>query len=386
MPCRLAELAATYQGLSRTGVPLMADKGGALAPAGFTDDPGLYLIVPWIARILGWDVYAAYQAFVVLLVAAAATIGLLGVFHLTRSTLARLYAVGVAMGLCYGVLRIADVYTVCFAYPFASVPWILVRFRDRKTTAGAVLLMATLGVFGAASHLVRSHSATSMVLFSAILVMFWFKEGWSKKLAALLALAIGSTAVLIGFSALLERREGYLSEHVPGYQSMPVGHPFWHSAYIGLAYLPNPYVSAWDDSVAARKAAELAPGVPYLSREYEAALRSEVLRILRTDPAFVIRTLVAKAAVEASRALLLVALGLVALVRRRPPTPIVAAFLAAMAFEMVPALLTMPFHPYMLGLYTWSALFGIVCVSVALDSSIMERPPDGTPSDPQAGS
>ncbi|MCL4079351.1 hypothetical protein MX659_07115 [Coriobacteriia bacterium Es71-Z0120] len=386
MQCRLAELAATYQGLLRTGMPLVAYRNGALAPAGFSDDPGLYLIVPWIARILRLDVYSAYQVFVVFLIAVAAVVGVLGLFRLTRSTLARLYALGVAAVLCLGAFKIADVYTVCFAYAFAFVPWLLVRLRDRASDWRTVLFMVALGALGAASHLVRSQSATSMVLFAVILVVFWLKDGWKKKLAALLALAIGAAVVLAGFSALLDRRESYLAVHVAGYRSMPVGHPFWHSAYIGLAYLPNPYVSAWDDSVAARKAAELAPDAPYLSREYEAALRSEVLRIVRTDPVFVVRTVAAKLATEVFRALLLVGLGLVALIRRRPPAAVVAAFAAAVAFEMLPALLTMPFHPYMLGLYTWSATFGIVCVVVALDDRVSQRQASGTPSGSQAGS
>jgi hypothetical protein len=386
MGCRLAFLAAAYQGLLRTGVPLVAYQNGALAPAGFTDDPGLYLIVPWIARILRLDVYSAYQVFVVFLIAVAAVLGVLGFFRLTRSTPARLYAVGVAAVLCFGALKIADVYTVCFAYPFAFVPWLLVRLRDRASDWRAVLFMVALGALGAASHLVRSQSATSMVLFAVILVVFWLKDDWKKKLAALLALAIGAAVVLAGFSALLDRREAYLAEHVAGYRSMPVGHPFWHNVYLGLSYLPNPYVSAWDDSVAARKAAELAPGAPYLSREYEAALRSEVLRIVRTDPVFVVRTVAAKLATEVFRALLLVGLGLVALIRRRPPAAIVAAFAAAVAFEMLPALLTMPLHPYMLGLYTWSALFGVVCVAAALDDGVSQRPASGTPSGSQAGS
>lgn len=368
MEFRLKELVATLAGYTETGVPLIARSGGALRAAGFSDDPGLYFFVPMIARALKTDAQTAYSVFVLSSILLAAAIGLAGFFALTRDTRARVYAALVVAVLGAGAYRVADVYTVAFAYPMALVPWLLWLWsRERPPKAAGPMLAAVAGALGACAHLVRSHAATSMLLFLCVPVVFTPGRDLKTRIVWLLAFVLGAAAVLGGFSVLLNQRDAYLEAHVPGYQQTPVGHPFWHSAYLGLAYLDDRYVSAWDDTVAARKAAELAPGAPYLSEAYESALRAEYIRIVTGDPLFAGRTYGAKLLVALVRALACVGLGLVALLRRCPPAPLLVAFAAAIAFETLPALMTMPFHPYMLGLYTWSGLFGAVCVAYALD-------------------
>lgn len=368
MEFRLKELVATLAGYTETGVPLIAKSAGALRAAGFSDDPGLYFFVPLIARLLRADAQTAYSVFVIGSILLAATIGLAGFFALTHDARARAYATLVTAVLSAGAYRVADVYTVAFAYPMALVPWLLSLWkRERSLKAAGPLLAAVAGALGACAHLVRSHSATSMLLFLGVLAVLTPGRSLKTRVAWLLAFVLGAAAVLGGFTLLLNQRDAYLETRVPGYEKTPVGHPFWHSAYIGLGYLPNPYVSAWDDTVAARKAAELDPGAPYLSERYEAVLRSEYLRIVRSDPLFAARTYGAKLFAALARALACIGLGLIALLRRRPPRPLLIAFLAAIAFEMLPSLMTMPFHAYMLGLYTWSGLFGAVCVAYALD-------------------
>ncbi|MDI6691692.1 MAG: hypothetical protein QMD76_00040 [Anaerosomatales bacterium] len=368
MEFRLGELAATLAGYAETGVPLIAKTAGALRAAGFSDDPGLYFFVPLIARLLGTDAQTAYSIFVIGSILLAAAVGLAGFFALTRDARARAYAVLALAVLSAGAYRVADVYTVGFAYPTALVPWMLWLWRREQRLKVAGPLLATVaGALGACAHLVRSHAATSMLLFIGVLVVLTPRRDLKTRVAWLLAFVLGANAVLGGFTLLLDHRDAYLEAHVPGYEKTPVGHPFWHSAYIGLAYLPNPYVSAWDDTVAARKAAELDSEAPYLSERYEAVLRSEYLRIVRSDPLFAVRTYGAKLLVALARALACIGLGLIALMRRRPPTPLLAAFGGAIAFETLPSLMTMPFHPYMLGLYSWSGLFGAACVAYAVD-------------------
>lgn len=366
MSCRLQELTATYHGLVQTGLPLVvASSRGSLRAAGFTDDPGLYAIVPLLARILHIGVQQAYSLFVLGLIAASVLIGLAGVFALTRNAWSRLYAIAVALVLAFVAVRVADVYTVSFAVPYACVPWIV---RWHRTEHGLPWwLLATVGVVAACSNLVRSHSATSLLLFVTLLVALKRPTSWKRALRDVVILWVGAALVTVAFSGLLALRDGYLARTVPDYQPTPVGHPFWHSTYLGLAYLKNPYVSAWDDAVAARKAAELAPGAPYLSHEYEQALRSEYFRIIRTDPLFALRTYGAKLFIALIRAMCFIGLGWVALARHRPPGGVLAPFAVAITFEMLPSLLTVPYHAYMLGLYTWSAVFGVVCVECALD-------------------
>lgn len=368
MQFRMDELVATLAGYAKTGVPLISQSGEGLRAAGFTDDPGLYFFVPAIARILRLDASTAYAVFIVGVIVAAAAVGLAGLFALTRVVRARAYAVAVTAVLALGALMIADVYVVGFAYPMAFLPWVLAHARrEQPARAATILLMASAGALGACAHLIRSHAATSMLLFLAILAGGLSKRSLQERIVWLLAFVLGAGIVLGGFSLMLDQRDAYLARHVTDYQPTPVGHPFWHSAYLGLAYLDNEHVSAWDDRVAARRVEAISPGTPYCSEEYERILRSEYWRIVSGDPLFALRTYGAKLLVAIVRALACFGLGSVAIIKRRPPGLLVLAFLAAIAFEALPALMTMPFHPYMLGLYTWSGLFGAISVVGAVD-------------------
>src|SRR5438105_7692462 len=50
MPARYSFLQQTLKGLRKTGVPLIADYGGGLAPAEHGDDAGVFYFVPLIAN------------------------------------------------------------------------------------------------------------------------------------------------------------------------------------------------------------------------------------------------------------------------------------------------------------------------------------------------
>ncbi len=370
MSFRLDELAATLQGLHQTGVPLVAASDGTLRASGFSDDPGLYLFVPIIARLLNLDAYSAYRLFVILLVSIGAITGVLGFFALTKERLPRAYTLAIAGVLVWGSLRIADVYSVAFAVPFACVPWLLAAMRRPWGGRHAGVMLATIGGISYTAHLLRSHAATSLVLFTTLLILQRLSR--PARIRALAALVLGVALVASSFAGLTAYRDAYLSRAVPNHEPTPIGHPFWHSVYLGLAYLPNPYVSAWDDRVAAAKAAELAPEAPYLSPAYENALMAEYLRVIGGDPLFALRTYGAKLAVVIPRVFVLIGLGWFALSRRRPPRFVLVAFLLAIAFEALPSLVTLPAHRYMLGLYTWSAMFGIVCVMEVHDPPAFE--------------
>jgi hypothetical protein len=111
-------------------------------------------------------------------------------------------------------------------------------------------------------------------------------------------------------------------------------HPFWHTVYIGLGYLSNDYGLAYKDIIAAKKVHELAPdALLLLIPEYETALKTAVIDLLRKDPVFVVGTLLAKFGAVLIYFLLAANLGMLAAIRYPKPWSVEVAFVAGLAFN-----------------------------------------------------
>lgn len=365
MPTRADQLAATLTGWSQTGVPLVQSIPSGFAPAGFSDDPGLYLVVPWIARTFGLGLIQATDAFFISALVIAAVAGIIGNWRLCTTNAARVYATAVILALTAVAYRIGDVYILTFAMPAAFVPWILHLLRGRAITKSSLALMVLLGASAAFSHLVRSHSGTAVVIFALTLTFFCDHASFRRRLAVVALLVAGALLVAVPFSMIVQDRDAFLLEQDSHYSTDRTAHPFWHSVYIGLGYIDNPYVAEYRDEVAIATVRNTSPDAEYLSRDYESILRREVFRIARTDPWFMVRQLCAKLLAIGYKLLLFMNIALFALLFARPSRAVSVAFLLAMSFQSLPALLTIPHRAYMLGLYTFTALFAIVCVDHA---------------------
>ena len=167
MPTRYRQLEATVEGLRETGVPLVRAVNGKLTAAGTNDDPGLYLIAPWIARTFGLSAQQAADVFFVTLLVIATLSGLLGLWIWSRKTSTRTYGSLVILAMAFAAFRIGDVYLVAFCVPVAFVPWVLHAARERTVTRGLFAALAALGLLGGCANLVRGHSATAVVIFAA---------------------------------------------------------------------------------------------------------------------------------------------------------------------------------------------------------------------------
>lgn len=368
MAARQDMLLATADAWARTGVPLVQSAAEGFQPAGFSDDPGLYLIVPWLARTLGISVTQSADSFFIGVIALATLSGLIGTLHWTTSRIGRIYGALVVLALSVLALKIGDVYVVLFALPVAFVPWLLCLTRERTIPRSLLLLTPILGAMAAAGHTIRSHSATALVLFALTLMLSCTNASRSRRLAAVCLLIVGALVVSIPFGGLVDERDEFLVAQDHNYRPGMIAHPLWHSIYIGLGYLDNPHVAGYSDTVAAARVSELAPRAGYLTAEYESALRREVFRIAAKDPWFIVLTLLCKTAVIGIRCLVFLNVGALSLLIARPSGRTMTAFLIALSFQGVPVLLTVPRGSYALGLYTFTALFAIVCVDHAWPS------------------
>lgn len=77
-----------------------------------------------------------------------------------------------------------------------------------------------------------------------------------------------------------------------------IGHPIWHSIYIGLGLVSNAHGIYYQDEVAMEKVKEIGGDkIVLCSNEYEEILKAEVIRLVKTDPVFIIKSLGLKAAI-----------------------------------------------------------------------------------------
>lgn len=366
MPFRLSELEAVIAGYEKTGVPLIAIHGGSLRPAGFSDDPGLYAVVPWVARVAGLDAAAAVSVFVIALLGAAFVIGATGLLLLCRGHFARAFAVMAALCVAVVGLYVGDVYAVAPAIVLAIVPWFLVVWRRAPVSVLTGFLILG-GVAMGWAHWMRSHSATGVLLFIAVILAV---DGWparrrSRAIAGA-GLLLGLVAAGLWTRALVHQRDAYLAAAAPGYVAPEPRHPFWHSVYIGLGFTDNPHVSEYRDEIAMARVATLAPAAGFLSPRYEAVLRAEVLRIARENPLFFAQNIFAKLGVVVFFLLLFANLGLLAAAVHPLPRPLALAFAAGIAFSSLFGLLVVPLLPYLSGFAAFAALFCILAVDEAL--------------------
>jgi hypothetical protein len=332
---------------------------------GTTDDQGIYLYLPLIGKLTGEN-----QPSLLLKWLFAWLMALTVLFApLLFATLFKSTLIGVLAPLpllySFDYLQNTDIYWICAWAIILCLPLVLVIYdRDRwDRTSIAVLLMA-VALAGFASS-IRSHAGLPILIAAALTVILRGRR-WRARALAVTALALAyvatSSFVLAGVREYRDHSTG-----VNFTASTPTKHPFWHSMYLGLGYLPNPYGITWSDTVAIDAVERENPSAIYLSAEYERTLRGLYLDIVRDDPGFVARTYKAKLGellrqvrTEYGLTLLLIpAMALFGRDRRRNQM-LLLLISPALLITLLPPLLTRPelAYGYEVG---WLAAVGFTC-------------------------
>jgi hypothetical protein len=359
MPYRQEVLRQTLEGYERTGVPLVAANGDVLGPAGLTDDVGIYAIIPRLARTLDLSLPQAIDTFFIGIVLVALVAGIVGCFRCFRSWWLRGWSVLMLVVVSRLCLQLGDVYIVPATLAVGLLPWYLYFFRQRTTSVWFVGFAVLLGAAVGTGHWVRGHAGTPILLFVLISLALCAHRSPRRRAAILAALFAGLLIPTVYFHSLVGERDRYLAEIRPGYEPVTARHPLWHNVYIGFGFLRNVHGIRYSDDIAAERARQLQPGVTYMSAEYQRLLRGEVLRLLREDPWFVIRTLGGKFGVLLRFLLFYANIGLFVPLLRPKGRAIESAFWVALAFGSLYGLLVMPYPRYALGFIALAALYGL---------------------------
>jgi len=367
---RATELRASLTVLEHGGPALLGYHSGSHVPyaIGYSDDQGIYVIVPvlsdWLGAsdpvaVLRWLWIAAW-AVVLMLSAVVAR-------SLFRSSWAALSAAPTLL-VCALSFGFGDIYWVSAWVAVALLPLLILLARGRPRYLWAALTLIAL-VAGVATT-VRSAAGLPVALAAAAVAIMAGRR-WSMRVGLILAVAVAYLGpAWIVLPAIREHRDQRVGVNLSAQE--PTSHPLWHSAYIGLGYTPNRYGIHYLDGYAAAAAQQADPGVRYLSPAYSNALHRQVSALIERDPGFVAKVESEKAIVvlsHAGRYLLLLALLLPAALTALDPTRLrrleLLLFLPALAIGALPAILAVPLRDYELTLLASLGTLGLLAIGSA---------------------
>jgi hypothetical protein len=371
-PTRLALMAARYvelrrsdRGLTCTGVPLVAFTGLNYGPAGWTDDPGLSLFVTEVAHLSGLSLAASADILVAATVLVCTVVGLIGFLCTVKTRLGRWVGIAAFVLLCVIQLLAGDVYALGVAPAVACVTWIILFSDRRKLTAGMLAAMAMTGLLAQTATEVRSQAGTGLLLFALVVIAGVYKLRLAGRILLIAVLLLGMAAVALPFRHLYALRDEFLRQQPRAMVASAPAHVVWHPIYLGLSYIKNSDVPAYNDVAANDRVQELRPGTVYCSPEYEAVLKGEVFAIFKRHPLLVFENVFLKLLVVGLICAAAANVGLYAATLTRKPFALEAAFWIAIGFSALPGILVIPKMHYTLGLMVYAALYGVYSVVYA---------------------
>jgi hypothetical protein len=368
MNCRYDFLKASITGYDHSGVPLVAEITDEYLTRGYSDNVGIYYVIPWIVRTFGVSLDRAIDLFLYGVLYTGFVCAAVGLLVLFRTTTQRAIALA-QLGLLFWftIHRIVDVYVIGVSVTVALLPWALWLLRRDSRHGLTAAFCALAGVCVGASHFFRVHAATGVAVF--ILIYLLFDAGRSRLSRATLALALlaGVAGPVLWFGHLIHQRDAYLEASNPeayarSKSAFGACTP-WQSIYIGFGYLNNQHGIRYDDYCAIERVSAEAPDAVYLASEYQNILRSEVLGLVKRDREFVVTTIAAKTGVLTAWFARFATFGLLTVWLLPISLRLNCAFLGAGLFAALPGILVMPYPHYVSGLLAVATIYGTVTLN-----------------------
>jgi hypothetical protein len=296
MASRSTGMRASLAVLSHGGPLLVGRHGlmGSYYAIALGDDPGSFTYLPLLGHLLGGiDPVVMLRYCYVVLVASLTAIYPLIFYRLTRSLLAGIAAPFMLL-VCIRSLGLIDIYWLAAWGMLALLPPLYLLARDWPRFG----LLALVAISLAAGWLSSMQGSSGVgIVVTAAIVLLLRRWRWWRVLPALALLAAAYISVnTFVFAAIREHRDQRL-----GVKAMPddemTQHPLWHTAYIGLGYLPNDNGISFKDGSSNARVQHDAPGTPYLSHHYETVIRTAYFSFVRAHPLEVLKQYGAKAVV-----------------------------------------------------------------------------------------
>ncbi len=370
MPSRYLDLIQTMHGYALSCTPLVAFDGNNFLPAGYSDDLGIYYLVPWVSRTFHLTLVKSIVSVLFSTMLLGLAVGCWGFLFALQSRAGKQISIIALLFLTAIAYHVGDVYVFEFAVCLAVLPWALYFFRVKTSTSVVFLcFIAGVGMVTGTGSLVRFSSAPPTLAVIALLLVVYVHASIRRKGALVAVLLLSFFLPRLYFQHLTSERDAFLMPRVAGYQAGESRHALGHFAYAGLGFLSNPYVPGGvSDEVSKDKVQAVAPGVAYLSLEYDKVLRHEVMSIAIHHPNLFLFTIFAKLGVVAGVILVFANIGLFAALMYPKPWQLDLAFWIAFAISAAPMVLFAPVPLYLLGVISLATVYGVVSLDQAFAS------------------
>jgi hypothetical protein len=256
-------------------------------PAPQGDDPGIYLYLP----LLGWmtgenDPLALLKVFFIGLFLPLFVLYPL-IFHRLLNSYAAALIAPVLLLSCTRFVSDSDIYWVSTWCLLACVPLLLLLYQRWQWGRRGLLALAGLMVVASFATSIRT-GAGLPIAFAGIVLLFLRERMWRRRLVGgLIVLVAYMSIAFFGFRGIEAVRDVSIDHAaMPTYE-----YAVWHSMYIGLGYIPNPYGLRYDDDVALSAAKRADPDVTYLGDGYGSVMRGIYFRFVRDHPGFLVKNI-----------------------------------------------------------------------------------------------
>lgn len=369
MDARARPIAASIRELDRGGPPLWTTSvetcGKALAcPTAPADDQGIFLYLPLAGHFLHIsDPYVLIKWFQIVLTTTVVVIYPLVFYEIFGSVLVAIAAPFVVLTKM-SIVEDTEVYFAMAWAVLLGLPALFALHGRTSRTARALLVVVV--VAAAIASTIRLHAGLP-ILLGALLSTWLTAQTLRSKLAMSVLLVAAYFPVLDIPYDVARYRDAVTGT---SYTSLLEGqHGIWHSIYIGLGYLPNPYGITFNDNAGDVAAHRVDPNVVFGTREYQEIMRGVVLDLARRDPGFILANIVVKTGAAGVAGLDLLgpvglAVPLMLLVGKRRRSLRTLALIAAPAvlITLSVPVLYVPYPQYTVG---WLATVGVVWMIAA---------------------
>lgn len=363
MQTRQTGLSDALEGIDKSNVLGVSYGPNGYYASGYSDDQGLYYFAQMLHSSFGFNLIDIISFFHIFFIASGFIMNVVGLLLISKSRLSTLFGLLLVTMTALISLKIGDVYILFYFI----TSFILIFLHFARTNKNLVLILFGLGILISLSNWFRSHSGTGVLLFLMFYILFNSQFQFKRKavLTAFFFLGLFSTKFLI--LQLNQNRNDYLSQSIQT-SVITEQHPIWHSLYIGLGYIHNPYVEKYRDEIAMAKVKSVNPNAKYLSHEYENVLKNEFFNILYKHPAFFLENLGAKFGVIFLYFIIFSNLGLYVWYRNLKMYKLAflkdnIPFIATLGFYSLFGFLVVPFLSYLLGFISMSAIIAIYAIN-----------------------
>ena len=365
MPFRYEQLDQTLIGYQMTGMPLVTYDSNQFIPAGISDDTGIYYFVPKIANFFNLGLDQSISAFFLFFFCSSILVSLFSIFKIFPNIKQRATSLFFVFTISVYMFLRGDIYIMSSTTMLTIIP--LSYYLKKKGLINYIhyIIYFGFGLLISVSNFIRSNSATGVLLFLLLFVFLTQKANKKFLIYTYLVLVAGFLITNLFFASLKSDRDDYLNSiNAVKAENFVKGHSFWHTVYLGLGYLNNPYKIEYSDNCGFMRAKLFQPNIVYYSNEYENLMKNEVINLLKMDPWFITKTIISKLGVVIFYLLIFSNIGIIYIFKSFKNLTFNIPILICLMFNLIFPLLTMPFPSYLMGAVCTVMILSVISMDI----------------------